>query len=119
MSPVLRAGSLFEHMRHMCLRPRMFAPEFTLDHLHLYIIGYEDGLEDAGLPSQYVRFREWILAQHPRWRELPEWWAKQILHANGEDLDKTLTEIMGLLDRFLATDGAEFSHFPPPRHIEG
>jgi len=29
MSPVkLNAGSLFEHMRHICSRPRMFAPDF-------------------------------------------------------------------------------------------
>jgi len=112
VSPVLRAGSLFEHMRHMCERPRMFSPDFTLDHLHLYMMGYENGRGDAGLPGQYTHLREWIYKQHPEWRNFPEWWAKQILHANGGDLDRTLEEIIRLLDQFLATDGAEFVRHP-------
>ncbi|WP_204490148.1 hypothetical protein [Archangium primigenium] len=112
MSPTLRAGSLFERMRHMCERPGMFSPDFTLDHLHLYMMGYENGRGDAGLPGQYKHFREWLYERHPEWRDRPEWWAKQILHANGDDLDRTLAEIIRLLDQFLATDGAEFVRHP-------
>ncbi|WP_095982146.1 hypothetical protein [Melittangium boletus] len=112
MSPILRAGSVFEHMRHICERPRMFAPDFTLDHLYMYMGGYDDALGDAGLPSPQSRFDEWLYKRHPEWRHLPEWWAKQILHANGGDLDRTLQEIIRLLDQFLATDGAEFVHHP-------
>ncbi|PTL85543.1 hypothetical protein [Vitiosangium sp. GDMCC 1.1324] len=112
MSPVLRAGSLFEHMRHICERPRMFAPDFTLDHLHLYIQGYEDARGDEDLPSQYHHFREWIYKQHPTWRDSPEWWARHVFKANSGDLDRTLDDIIRLLDQFLATDGAEFVHFP-------
>ncbi|ATB34209.1 hypothetical protein [Melittangium boletus] len=112
MSPVLRAGSLFEHMRHMCERPGMFSPDFTLDHLHLYMMGYENGRSDAGLPGQYKYFREWIYKRHPEWSDLPEWWAMQIHQANGGDLGQTLDEIIRLLDQFLATDGAEFVHHP-------
>ncbi|WP_155893935.1 hypothetical protein [Cystobacter fuscus] len=112
MSPALRAGSVFEHMRHICERPGMFAPDFTLDHLFIYLVGYDDALGDAGLVSPQARFNEWIYKQHPTWRHLPEWWAKQILHANGGDLEKTLTDILRLLDQFLATDGAEFVRFP-------
>jgi hypothetical protein len=99
-------------MRHICERPRMFAPDFTLDHLHMYLGGYDDALSDAGLSSPQGRFDEWLYKQHPEWRNLPEWWAKQILHANGEDLDRTLNEIIRLLDQFLATDGAEFVRHP-------
>jgi hypothetical protein len=111
MSPTLRAGSLFEHIRHICERPRMFAPDFTLDHFHLYIVGYEDALGDAGLPSQYHRFREWIYARHPKWRDSPLWWALHVLAANKGDMERTLDEIIRLLDQFLATEGAEFVHF--------
>lgn len=96
----------------------MFAPDFTLDHLHLYIAGYEDALGDAELPSQYHRFREWIYAQHPTWRDSPVWWARHVLEANAGDLERTLDEIIRLLDRFLATDGAEFVHFPVRRTQE-
>ena len=112
MSPVLRAGSLLEHIRHMCERPRMFAPDFTLHHLHLYILGYEDALGDAKLPSQYHLFKEWIYRQHPKWRDSPEWWAGHLLEANASDLERTLDEIIRLLDQFLATEGAKFVHFP-------
>jgi hypothetical protein len=113
MSPiVLHAGSLFEHMRHICERPRMFAPDFTLDHLHLYIHGYEHALSDAGLPSQHQRFKEWIYKQHPKWRESPVWWARHVLEASAGDLDRTLDEVIRLLDQFLSTDGAEFVRVP-------
>lgn len=112
----LRAASLFEHMRHICERPRMFAPDFTLDHLHIFILGYEDALADTGLPSQSQRFDDWLYRRYPEWREKPEWWARQILHASAGELDKALTEIGRLVDLFLETEGAEFSHFPRPHH---
>ncbi len=113
MSPVqLHAGSLFEHVRHICLRPRMFAPDFTLDHLSLYIMGYDDALGDSGQKSQHEYFREWIYKRHPKWRELPTWWGQQVHEANGGDLERTLEAIIGLLDEFLATEGAEFVRSP-------
>lgn len=118
MSPVLRAGSLFEHLRHICERPRMFAPDFTLDHLHLYLVGYDDARGDAGLPSVSSVLDEWVYQQHPEWRDLPEWWAQQMLHANNGDLERTLGQIVALLDRFLETDGVEFAHHPRPRNAE-
>lgn len=105
MSTTPRARNVFEHMRQICERPRMYAPNFTLDHLYMYLGGYDDALGDAGLPSTQRRLDEWIYRQHPEWRDLPEWWANQILHANGEDLDRTLEEIIRLLDQFLAAEG--------------
>jgi hypothetical protein len=114
MSPTLRAGSLFEHIRHICERPRMFAPDFTLDHLQLYIVGYEDALGDAGLPVQSYRLEEWIFKQHPKWRDSPLWWARHVLADNAGDMERTLDEIIRLLDQFLATEGAEFVRFPTP-----
>jgi len=113
MSPVqLHAGSLFEHMRHICLRPRMFAPAFTLDHLYLYIYGYESALGDTGQKGQHEQFMEWIYERHPRWRYLPTWWGQQVHEANGGDLERTLKAIINLLDEFLATEGAEFVRYP-------
>lgn len=113
MSPVqLHAGSLFEHMRHICSRPRMFAPDFTLEHLHMYIDGYESALGDTGQKSQHEQFREWLYKQHPEWRLLPTWWGQQVHEANGCDLERTLDAIIRLLDEFLATEGAEFVRFP-------
>ena len=104
MSPVkLNAGSLFEHMRHICSRPRMFAPDFTLDHLSLYIMGYDDALGDAGQKGQHEYFREWIYKRHPKWRYLSTWWGQQVYEANGCDLERTLEAIIRLLDEFLAT----------------
>lgn len=118
MSPVLRAGSLFEHIRHICERPRMFAPGFTLDHLHLYIYGYEDARGDAGLPSQYERFREWLYQRHPEWRDSPEWWARHLLAVNAGDMERTLDQIIRFLDQFLADEGREFAHFPNGKSTE-
>ncbi|HEX5748326.1 MAG TPA: hypothetical protein VFZ09_18950 [Archangium sp.] len=113
MSPVrLNAGSLFEHMRHICLRPRMFAPDFTLDHLALYITGYDDALGDLGQKGQHEQFREWMYKRHPKWRHLPTWWAQQVYEANERDLERTLQAIVRLLDEFLATEGAGFVRFP-------
>ncbi|HZH14028.1 MAG TPA: hypothetical protein VE057_06675 [Archangium sp.] len=113
MSPVrLNAGSLFEHMRHICLRPRMFAPDFTLDHLHMYIYGYESALGDTEQKSQHEQFREWIYKRHPKWRYLPTWWAQQVYEANARDLERTLEAVIRLLDEFLSTDGAEFVRSP-------
>ena len=84
----------------------------TLDHLNMYLGGYDDALGDAELPNPQARFEEWLHERHPEWRDRPEWWAKQLLHANGDDLDRTLAEIIRLLDQFLATDGAEFVRHP-------
>ncbi len=113
MSPVqLNAGSLFEHMRHICSRPRMFAPDFTLDQRSLYITGYEDVLGDSGQKSQHECFREWLYKRHPEWRYHPSWWGQQVHEANGGDLARTLEAIVRLLDEFLATEGAEFVRSP-------
>jgi hypothetical protein len=90
----------------------MFAPDFTLDHLSLYIMGYDDALGDSGQKSQHEYFREWIYKRHPKWRELPTWWGQQVHEANGGDLERTLEAIIGLLDEFLATEGAEFVRSP-------
>ncbi|WP_434379793.1 hypothetical protein [Melittangium boletus] len=112
MSDVPRASRVFARLRQICERPGMFAPDFTLDHLNMYLGGYDDALGDAELPNPQARFEEWIYERHPEWRDRPEWWAKQLLHANGDDLDRTLAEIIRLLDQFLATDGAEFVRHP-------
>ncbi len=115
MSPVLQAGSLFEHLRHICERPRMFASDFTLSHLFLYIQGYEDAQGDAEQPSQYERFQEWLYQRHPEWRDSPMWWGRHLLEAQAGNLEYTLAEIVTLLDQFLANEGAEFVRFPPAR----
>ena len=101
------ASNLFEHIRNICERPRMFAPEFSLEHLYLFIHGYETARRDAKLPSQYTRFEEWLYGQHPEWRASSRGWAKHLLEACGGDLERTLSEIMGLMDRFLASEGVE------------
>ncbi|WP_257460641.1 hypothetical protein [Archangium lipolyticum] len=108
----LNAGSLFEHMRHICMRPRMFAPDFTLEHLSLYIMGYDDALGDSGRKGQHEYFREWIYKRHPTWRSLPTWWGQQVYEANACDLERTLDAIIRLLDEFLATEGAGFVRSP-------
>lgn len=112
MSPVLHARNVFEHLRLICERPLMFAPAFTLDHLFIYLVGYDDALGDAGISSPQRRFDEWIYRQRPAWRHLPEWWAKQILLENGGDLEQTLGDIIRLVDQFLASEGAEFARSP-------
>lgn len=117
MTQTSRTGNVFDRIRQVCERPRAFAPNFTLTHLTLYIFGYDNAFADAGMPSQYSLFREWIYKQHPQWNRSTEWWADHILHANGGDLDKTLSEILRLVDQFLATDGAEFNR-PQPSSAE-
>jgi predicted amidohydrolase YtcJ len=103
----VRANNLFEHIRNICERPGMFAPGFSLEHLHLFIHGYELARRDAKLPSPYTRFEEWLYAQHPEWSPSSQWWAKHLLDACGGDLERTLLEISGLMDRFLTSEGAE------------
>jgi hypothetical protein len=89
----------------------MFAPDFTLSHLFLYIQGYEDARSDAGQPSQYEHFQEWLYLRHPEWRGSPMWWGRHLLEAQAGNLERTLAEIVTLLDQFLAAEGAEFIRF--------
>ena len=112
MNPAPRARNVFEHLRHLCQRPGLFAPNFTLEHLFIYLGGYDDALGDSGISSPQRRFDEWIYQQRPAWRHLPEWWAKQILIENGGDLERTLGDIVRLMDQFLASDAAEFTRSP-------
>ncbi len=118
MSPVLRAGSLFEHMRHVCERPRMFAPDFTLTHLLMFIQGYEAALGDEDLPSQHDRFREWLYKQRPAWKQSSSWWGHHVLKECAGDLDRALDAIIRLLDGFLAGEGTEFARSPHRQHEE-
>jgi hypothetical protein len=112
MSPVLLAGSLFEHLRHICDRPRMYAPAFDLGHLFLFVMAYEAALGDANLPSQHERFKHWIYARHPEWQQSPLWWAEQVQKEQGGDLQRTLGAIARLIEEFLAGEGKEFVRFP-------
>src|SRR3712207_6665904 len=105
MTSAQRHGSLFTHLRKICERPRMYAPRFTLEHLELYIFGYESALSDAGLPSQHERFRSWLYRERPEWRNTSLWWGGHVLAEHEGDLERTLEAIISLLDRFLATDG--------------
>ena len=106
----MSTGNLIERIRNICERPRMFAPHFSLEHLLLFIHGYEAALRDAGLPSQHEHLEQWLYGQHPQWRASSMWWGKHVLDTCGGDLERTLTEIIGLVDRFLASEGAK----PPP-----
>jgi hypothetical protein len=109
MSIQLHAESLFEHLRHICERPRMFAPDFSITHLLMFIYGYEAAVGDAKLPSQHEQFREWIYARHPEWRDSSMAWPGHVLADCGGNLESALDAIIVLLDEFLATDGAEFA----------
>jgi hypothetical protein len=106
----MKQGNLLERIRNICERPRMFAPDFSLGHLLLFIHGYEAALSDTQQPRQHERFEAWLYAQHPEWRASSMWWGGHVLEACEGDLERTLTEIIGLVDRFLAQEGAE-----PPR----
>ncbi len=99
------ASNLFEHIRNICERPRMFAPQFSLEHLLMFIHGYETARRDAKLPGEHERFEAWLYGQHPEWRASSMWWGKHLLDTCGGDLERTLTEIIGLVDRFLASGG--------------
>jgi hypothetical protein len=112
MTIVLQARSLVEHMRHICERPRMYAPDFTLTHLFMFIQGYEAALEDAGLPSEHVPFREWIFNQRPEWRTSSMWWGGHVLEECSNDLDRALDQVINLIDRFLDTEGFAFTRSP-------
>lgn len=90
----------------------MFAPDFTLSHLLIFIQGYEVALGDAGLPSQHAHFREWIYKQHPEWRHSSAWWGSHVLEECAGNLDRALDVIIQRLDGFLATEGAEFARSP-------
>lgn len=102
----MKQGNLFERIRNICERPRMFAPDFSLSHLYLFIHGYEAALYDTQQPRQYERFEEWIYAQHPEWRASSRWWGRHVLETCGGDLERTLTEIIKLVDRFLAHEAS-------------
>lgn len=112
MTIQLHAESLFEHLRHICERPRMFAPDFNITHLLMFIYGYEAAVGDAKLPSQHERFREWIYARRPEWRDSCMAWPGHVLEDCGGNLESALDAIIVLLDEFLATDGAEFAKSP-------
>jgi hypothetical protein len=90
----------------------MFAPDFSLAHLFMFIQGYEAALGDEDLPSQHERFREWIYKQRPEWRQSSLWWGRHVLEECANDLDRTLDAIIKLLDGFLAGEGAEFARSP-------
>ncbi|MCP3138048.1 hypothetical protein [Pyxidicoccus xibeiensis] len=100
MSTQLHAKNLFEHLRHICERPKMFAPDFEIDHLLMFIYGYEAALSDAKQPSQHDHFREWIYQRHPEWRNSPMSWPRHVLVDKGDDLDKALDAIIALLNEF-------------------
>ena len=103
----MRQENLFARIRNICERPRMFAPHFSLEHLLLFIHGYEAALRDTKQPGQHERFETWLYTQHPEWRASSMWWGKHVLEACGGDLELTLTEIIGLVDRFVASGGVE------------
>ncbi|MBN1205804.1 MAG: hypothetical protein JXB05_12880 [Myxococcaceae bacterium] len=107
MTMGLHARSLVEHLRHICERPRMYAPDFSLSHLLIFIQGYEVALGDAALPSQHERLREWIYKQRPEWRQSSAWWGSHVLDQCAGDLDRALDAIIKVLDEFLAAEGAE------------
>jgi hypothetical protein len=107
----VKVNNLFEHIRNICERPRMFAPNFSLEHLLLFIHGYEAALRDAGLPSQHERLESWLYGQHPEWGQSSRWWGGHVLEACGGDLERALTEISTLMERFLDRAGGGS---PPP-----
>ena len=80
----------------------MYAPSLTLDHLALYIFGYESALGDAGLASQHESFKKWLYRQRPEWKDSSMWWGGHVLDECGGDLERALDEILKLLDRYLA-----------------
>jgi hypothetical protein len=90
----------------------MFAPDFTLAHLFMFIQGYEASLGDENLPSQHERFREWIYKQRPEWKQSPSWWGRHVLEEHAGDLERALDGIIKLLDEFLSGEGAEFARSP-------
>jgi hypothetical protein len=83
-----------------------------MDHLSLFVDGYEAALKDANLPSQHERFRDWLFRQQPEWKHSSLWWGDQVLERAGGDLGQALKEIIQLIDRFLAGEGQEFVRFP-------
>ncbi|WP_037583464.1 hypothetical protein [Stigmatella aurantiaca] len=102
-------GNLFIRLRSICERPQMYSPQFSLEHLFLFIHGYESALMDSGKPGQHARFEEWLYSDHLDWRHSSMWWGKHIFEACGSDLDRTLGEIIRLLEQFLSSEGAEFA----------
>jgi hypothetical protein len=90
----------------------MFAPDFTLVHLFLFIQGYEAALGDKDLPSQHERLREWIYKRRPEWKQSPLWWGNHVLEESAGDLERALDAIIKLLDAFLVGEGAEFARSP-------
>ena len=100
---------LLQRIRNLCERPRMFAPHFSLEHLLLFIHGYEAALKDAGLPSQHEPFEAWLHQQNPGWRQSSMWWGKHLLDQSDGDLERTLSEITRLVEQFLAA-----TRTPPP-----
>ncbi len=109
MTIVIQARSLLEHVRHICERPKMYAADFSLGHLFMFILGHEVATGEQGLPSQYERFREWVYKARPEWRDSSMWWGGHVLTECKGDLDKSLGEIILLIDGFLATEGHEGS----------
>ena len=102
MTIVLQARNMVEHLRHICERPRMYAPDFSLSHLLIFIQGYEVALGDVALPSQHERLREWIYKQQPEWRQSSAWWGDLVPEECAGDLERALEAIIKLLDGFLA-----------------
>jgi hypothetical protein len=88
----------------------MYAPDFTLAHLFMFIQGYEAALEEAGLPSQHALFREWIFKQRPEWRSSSMWWGGHVLKDCSNNLERALDQVINMIDGFLDTEGAVFAH---------
>jgi hypothetical protein len=84
----------------------MYAPDFALTHLFMFIQGYEAALEGQGLPSQHESFREWVYKQRPEWRNSSMWWGGHVLKESAGNLDQALDEIIRLIDGFVASEGA-------------
>jgi homogentisate 1,2-dioxygenase len=105
----MNKGNLFTCIRSICERPGMYSPQFSVEHLFLFIQGYESALKDSGHPSQHARFEEWLYSRYPAWRSSSMWWGRHILDECEGDLDRALDEIIQLIEQFLAGDGAEFA----------
>lgn len=88
----------------------MYAPDFALTHLFMFIQGYEAALEGEGLPSQHEPFREWIYKQQPEWRSSSMWWGGHVLKECSNDLNRALDQVIKMIDGFLGNEGSVFAH---------
>jgi len=98
-------NKLLFHLRQICTRPGMYAgtfEDFDMQHLHLFISGYEQALYEAHQPSQIKEFDRWIYALNPQWQEWGStYWGTNILRDCQGDMAKALHRIIDYIDRFL------------------